>query len=485
MRVARDLAQLLGSYPASVRRIDDALEEDLPIANGYLCEMERETFRERRLSPDLHMDFADYLDRIESSHSDIMALLLQPVLRKISKISKAAIPKSSIDTMNEQIRFFSIPDSVLLACAKVMDNCLLALYNDANPLVAPLEPMVVHWVHHYYRFRPPSTICMPWVDMTKICHWPHLAHEYVHSKIFNLLENIPAKKALAKKSSDAHAHIRIDKFSKILDHLAKGSWPSIVEKWESLEKQFIKTIGKELRETYRKMYRIFHDDVFLMADRFLQSHFQEFICDLGATGIAGPSNVIHAACISADNLRNPVLGVTRHLIDLLHPPDFVRVKCQLVALSNRGLKGDKMEELRTLVEDVMMADVSEGSKNEQEKAAVQFLERYSDLLTSKNKESKSLLDEMCDLTNSLLNDKCCFDNERWKGLVSNYENYLNPESQDSQRLYPYDLVNVVWLRLAELSKTTSNYEEYQQKYAEAEPHLKTIWQKLISCAFCR
>ncbi len=470
---ALDLAKQLHSDVTLIQKIVNLLEEDIPIAKRYFSQIEKETYPGQRLKPKLHRYYADKLDQLESTHSDIMTLLLQPFLKIASKTTGAEYSSRDIEKF---ARFFKVPPTASLACNKILDHCMFALYNEINPIVSPLEPLIVHWVHYYYKFRPPSAICMPWIDMAKLCHWPHLSHESFHSKIFNIFDNI------LEKRKDANSG-QVHKYDKMLCHLLSDSWPSIVEKWDSLEERFIETIGNGLRRTYKKLYHDLMDDNFLIADRFLQYQFQEFVCDAGATKIAGPSSVLHYACICADNLRNPVLDVVRHLTDMLHPPDIVRTRSQLFYMSNQDLWGKEMNQIRNLIEDLVMVDLSNGFRNEREELCSGFVQEYFSLLNSKANGNLSLLDEIRDLTNSMLNQKYCYGSDRWQNLVSNYGNHLDPDDQSYRQLYPYDFVNIVWLKLMKISTTISSYEEYLQEYTKAESDLKTVWRKLTSCNF--
>lgn len=472
---ALDLAKQLHSNAALIQKIVNMLEEEIPIAKRYFSQIEKEMYPGRRLNPKLHRYYADKLNQLESTHSDIMTLLLQPFLKIASKTTRA---EDSLREIEKSARFFKVPPTASLACNKILDHCMFALYNEINPIVSPLEPLIVHWVHYYYKFSPPSAICMPWIDMAKLCHWSHLSHESFHSKIFNIFDNILEK----RKDADSG---QVHKCDKMLCHLLSDSWSTIVEKWDSLEERFIQTIGNGLRRKYKKLYHDLMKDNFLIADRFLQYQFQEFVCDAGATKIAGPSSVLHYACICADNLRNPMLDVVRHLTDMLHPPDIVRTRCQLFHLSNQDLAGKEVKEMRSLIEELVMVDLSNEFRNEREELCSRFIEEYFDLLTSKAKGEQSLLDEIRDLTNSMLNQEYCYRSERWQNLVSNYGNHFDPDDQSYQQLYPYDFVNIVWLKLMKISETISSYEEYLQEYTKAEPDLKTVWRKLISCNFSR
>jgi hypothetical protein len=481
-REAKDVAVQLNTEPTLIQRIENLLEDEIPIARRYLSEIERETPPERRVSPNLHRYYADRLSQLESGHADIMTLLLQPFLRIVSDASRKEVAGNPLQLVGKQARFFKVPDKAYLASVKILDNCLYALYGDVNHITQHLEPMVVHWVHYYYKFMRPSTICMPWIDMTKLCHWPHLAHESFHSKIYNILDNIQGKRKDAAEASDLG---RVNEYEKMLSHLLTGDWSVVIEKWNSLEERFIETLRNGLGDMYKEAYLDFMKDNYLVADRFLQNQFQEFVCDLGSNRIAGPSGAIHYATMCADNLRSPVLDLVRHLTDILHPPDIVRTRCQMLDLSKQYPNDEKVKEICSLIDDLMMIDVSHGLKNTHERISAGFLDRYFSLLTSNTNGERSLLDGICELANSMLNQGYCYNNERWQNLVSSHDKHFCSDDQAYQRLYPYDFVNTVWLRLIEIARSVHSYKEYVDEYTRAESDLGIVWKKLISCTFSR
>lgn len=473
------LANDLGAARCITGKMANILDEEIMTAKDYLLEVEKESHVGVRLTPLVHYEFRSMLDYIESAHSDFMVMLLQILFEKIR-----CDPIASINdhTVSEAMRLLRIPPQTNAAVLKIMENCTAALYGNSGSIAESLEPVVVHWLYHYYRFLPSSrTISMPSSDSSNLCHFSYLAHESVHSKLFDITTTL-GNLSVAEKIGDS---AQAEKYKLIMNQLLPDSYQKVTETFKHLEKRFVAILKDRLGEIYKSIYRNVIKDEFVVPARFLEYQFCEFICDFGSVKIAGPANVVLSACMFADSLRNPSLDTMRHLYSLNHPPDSIRVASQKFALQRGNLYNEMIDQIDVLVEGLSRADCAGGLINDGERQEVDFLDRYFNILMEKGECGKSLIDEMLELSDRIVREDHCYNKNRWAKVMKYYPIAGERDEKEYLNLHPYDFVNVVWLKLFEISKKPMTYGEYVDSYSSVKPFLNMVWKKLVGCQFSR
>lgn len=476
MKRAVNVAEKLGAANRLVQQMSGIATCKIPFAIGLMSEMEKEMLAGKRIDPELHWNFQHSRTFIESEYSEVTALLLQRFFHKASQSPVKESRDNHTEWLRQGAKYFKTPDQSTAAVMKILDNCYNALYGQRRNAISLLEPMVVYWLYYYYRFLPPSrTICMPSRDQTNLCHWAYLAHETFHSKLFNISDaRADRESALQSKKTE-----KVARCNRILSNLLSIDYEDTISQWDILEERFVKAMQKGLANEYELLYKELLQDTYRIPKRFLQLQFREFLCDMGANKIAGPCNTMLSACMSADNLRYPALDVLRHIFDdIAHPPDSVRVSLQILNLRQSDLVGEEIDDIVSLVEELKQVDLKCGPKGI-ERDTVRFIDRYIGILTQASKGEASIFCEITKLVDSLLDHVYCYSDERWARVVTYYEN-LDTLKMKRHSLFPYDYVNIVWLKLLEISKRAKCYHDYVDAYADAEPVLRGLWDELMT-----
>jgi len=400
---------------------------------------------------------------IDICASDISLLLSQrmssSLLRK--REQKFVKPKT--------LRYFVIPRQTRIVLQKFLDECLNAIYGQNFRTRYPsLTPIVTIWPRPEYHYSSFSrTISIPPQDATKMCRFSSLAHEVCHSKIHNIMVALKAEK---------------EPNQELASSLLGADWKDINEEWGRLEERFINLVKRKLDKTYLTLYSNIQDK-FIVPRRYLGLQFTEILCDVATTKICGPADIFLLGWISAPYCRDPFSGVRRHLLDLNHPPDVVRLRYELYVLQigqNNLSDSPRFPEIFRIVDNLIGFDLRSVPKEkwyDHQKLSDYLIGTYTFIVM------KLLEKDIVGLVDRILGGSPQFDKDRWERIVRRYEESLSNPMLNSRDLLPYDLANMAWLKVADIFESTigkgGTYKNFWTLRSKERFFFKRLWNCVV------
>jgi len=442
-------------------------------AIAMLKRFQKETIVGKSIKLEVHHRYAGLFKEINTAHSDIFALFLQALVEKLEELANRA-DKSKLAELArtlKEVHYFRAPDETKQAAANILWECRRAAYGAVSEKDLA-GPMIAHWPYSDYKFTGPSAVIyLPPYDNTKLCHWAIFAHETFHSKLHTinkLLDNIER----AKISKDNELKTRSIELLKKL--LPTEAYDKLTELRSSLTRALKIRTGEE----YRMLYQARVSDDFYIPYLFLDYQFQEILCDIAAIFVAGPSYLAVSSMATADSIRQPYLDVFRHIVfDPLHPPDICRAWYQIRALEDAavGVKGKAVDSLKDSFWALLSSDLYGREKEEKEEHAEEFLKIYINTITD-----KKLWKDIFEIVDLFVDKNVRYSHERWKRVVSSYRRINKDHEAELKDMLPFDFVNMVWLKLAEISKEGLEYKDYCDAYKAEHKFFKNLWDRVRS-----
>jgi len=467
----KELCRSTINKPALLKRMDELLEK-IDFANTLLKFYRQENKVGESVNLGIHWRYHSLFKDITTEHSDVLALFLQALMERFEEFSDITCEKPP-DTIAKTLRkahYFRIPDETKRATQNIIYECKKAAYGtiSEDDLIIP---SIAHWPYAEYKFIGPSSIiCLPPYDRTKLCHWAILAHEIFHSKLYTI-ERVLDDLVKAELLKDEKMK---EKNFKLLDKLLPSR--KTYNKLTKLRESIMRALKIRTGEEYRMLYKNNIGDDFYIPYAYLKTQFSEIICDIAAVFVAGPSYVAVACSSAADNIRQPYLDVSRHLyFDLVHPPDVCRVLYQIETLDKNGLclKGERIEDLKNEAIALTFSDMYNRRKKEVEKHCEEFLKFYIDTITD-----KILWKDILEVVDLLVDKRFRYNQERWDHVVNSYEKIIQNPKIELKNVLPFDFVNMVWLKLLDISEEGLEYEEYCKAYEKAKVFFNNVWKRV-------
>lgn len=436
---------------------------------------------DKQVSVGKHWRYNALFKEIAVEHSDTLALFLQSLVERLEQLTETKTGSKSQASLKDFFNghYFKTPDQTKLASQNVMSECSKAAYG-AIPNRLMLRPIIAHWPHPDYAYVGPShVICLPPHDRTKLCHWAILAHETFHSKLHSIeraLDNL--ERAESFKDSDLKRK-SVETLKSMLPD--KEAYIKLTE----LEESVVDNLKIRLGEYYRMLYKDNLSDDFSVPRYFLRRQFREILCDIAATLVAGPAYLAVSCSSVADNIRELYLDVSRHLYDLVHPPDICRIMYQtkLLDVEYLGIDGDEIDHLKS--EASLLVSVGLNwrkrvhygrEKKHLWKLMEGFLVVYHNTVTEGTLWRNML--EVADLL--LLDRNSRYNGERWKHVLECYAAINKNNKAQISNALPFDFVNMAWLKLLDITEKNLGYEEYCKAYAADKDFFMNIWERVCS-----
>jgi hypothetical protein len=437
------------------------LLQDIATARFIINKMHEERIGYKSIDRQLHYRFEDTMGRIANEYSDLTIVLLQKAFRQ-----RNALPAREVDID----RCLRVPDETIDVSEVFMKECRGAIYRlEFISKYSHLVPSICCGPYTDYRYLDSSGfISIPERDATKLCRWSALAHETFHSKIHNLL-----------RAFDMIENENAKKGEEFANALFGHPWEEVNDKLTQLESTIVDLLKRRIGRIYRQLFCFLEDD-FIVPKYFLEFQFVEILCDIASTLVCGPSDLIFMASTTAESCRNPLFGIRRHLLDLRHPPDAVRVRyefdlLQFGDMDLRGTKGDIIGFIGDNLDELMGVDTLKEC-SELDKLSINLINLYFDIV-------QKFMPKFSEVISLLINKDVCFNRERWKCIMDSYEDIVNGK-HNIGKLLPYDLTNIAWLRVIDIFKETmkkkGSYQQYWDNRDRENQFFRSLWDKALS-----
>lgn len=437
------------------------LLERISNARVYLRSIENEYISQGIMDRYLHYEFEDSIKKINEGYSDLIVVLTQKAFRQRLDFPSE---ESDID------RLLRVPDTTKIAVEKYSSECNKVIYGRkfSSRSFSLIPTTICGPYSRYQYFSASKFISIPQADATKLCRWSVLAHETFHSKIDDVLMALDMVDQERKDGED------------LLNSLIGTPWNEAHDRLKDLEDKVIDLLKLKIAEIYRQLFLGLQDE-FTLPRYFLEFQFIEILCDTASTLVSGPSDLIFLSTKMAESCRNPLLGIRRHLLDLWHPPDTVRIRylfdiLQIGDTDLRRTKRDVIGYLGDVLDELIGCDLLNKETTKGENLATYLINTYSNVI-------HTFMPQIVELVSSLIDKEISFNRNRWKASVDAYEEIVNgQEPIDSLR--PYDLTNIAWLKVIDVfedcKQSKGNLYDYYYNRREEEPFFRRLWDFLIS-----
>lgn len=467
----RELIKGFPEFSYITQRIEICLES-IDRAILMLSQIKDERHIDKGLNVHLHMSFGDLTDRILTRYNDIVIILSQATsaLRLSTKLDEQL---SKLDVLDRVLR---VPPAATKVFNKFLDESLEVIYGqDFDWNLNLPKPIPVSLYSDYRYLGPSKAICAPPNDVTYLCRWSTVAHELMHSKIDDILSTFNTLGyGLSTKNS-----MLVKNCQNTLDRLMHAPTETFYH-FVDVRDLFIELVKLKGGEVYREAYSLLFQDDYYQPRLFLYYQFQEVLCDIACTRIAGPAEVIVRSYTNADYCRNPELDIYDHLQDLAHPPHSVRAMYErdIIKGTDMNLKGEIIDRIDKQLRELVGADISNKELSRAEGMARYLIKVYFDAV-------KELMPDLSKLVDELLANKPLFDQKRWDGIISSYKRLSEASIQKDETLRPFDLTNIAWLKVIDVFDETigkgGTYNDFVKERKRQSGFFNGLW-KIASSA---
>ena len=435
-------------------------------ARRMLSRIKGECYLGKSLDVDLHLRFGSLVRRIAISYNDIVVILPNETssLRLSTDLPER---RPRLDRLD---KLLSVPPQATKVFNKFMDECLRTIYGRDFPWNFGIpKPMPVSLYSDYRYLSPSKAICTPPNDVTNLCRWSTVAHELMHSKIDDILGNFyTLGYALSTKNPKL-----VKESQNALDRLVED--PSeVYYRIIELRDLFTELMKFKSGEAYREAYSLLVEDDYYIPRYFLNFQFQEILCDITCTRIAGPAEAIVRGYTNADYCRNPELDVFNHLHDLAHPPHSVRVMYEFDVIrgTSMNLRGEVIDTIEKQLWGLVGIDVLNREPSKAEDLSRYLIKVYIDSV-------KELLPDFSQLTDDLLAEQPLFGQDRWDNITDVYRKFSEGKALQGDTLRPFDLTNLAWLKVIDVFNQTigkgGSYDDFIEKRKIQTKFFEDLW----------
>jgi hypothetical protein len=442
----------------SLKLIDEAIED--------LSQIKNERYMGESLNVYLHLHFGSLSERIVTCFSDIAIILSQAIpLLKLSTDSR-----DQLLMLNDLERALRVPPNATDVFNKFLEESLGTIYgNDFDWNLNIPKPIPISLYSDYRYISPSKAVCTPPIEATYLCRWSTTAHELMHSKIDDILSTFNSLEyATSRKNA-----ILVRNCQHTLERLVHN--PSeLYYRFIDVQDLFTEMLKLKCSEVCRELYSVLFEDDFYLPRRFLQRQFEEILCDIACTKIAGPAELIVRSHTNADYCRNPELDIYDHLQDLAHPPHTVRImyESEIITGSGLGLKGEVIDQINKQLQALVSVDILDKQLSKSEGLSSYLIKVYFDTV-------KDLIPDLSKLDAELLSRKPIFDQKRWDHIIDSYRRLSEADLLEDEVLRPFDLTNIAWLKVMDIFNETigegGSYDEFLKERNEHTDFFNKLW----------